>query len=151
VNVEERPTSIIGDPNPRIDPLHGYSLPLGWQWHSVVYIYDWRAYNAGVGSNGYVYFPHGTVFVSTGSSTPWSTAVIGPEGGAFNINRISVSKSMTWVFGATRNRYAQITRKRLMVSDANAYNNFYVDTVDWTLAGGTALAQGGLNWMAIGD
>lgn len=151
VNVEERPTSIIGDPSPRIDPLHGYSLPIGWQWHSVVYVYDWRAYNAGVGSNGYVYFPHGTVFVSTGSSTPWSTVAIGPEGGSFNINRISVSKSTTWVFGATRNRYAQITRKRLLVSDANAYNNFYVDTVDWTLAGGTALAQGGLNWMAIGE
>ncbi|WP_051331769.1 host specificity factor TipJ family phage tail protein [Methylocaldum szegediense] len=137
-------------------PLSGYTLPSGWSWHSVTYYYEWRK-RQGISNRQLtkVYFPHGTYWAAP--ETSYAAASV-TDSGQFNPSRITVTAEGGYftdgniqAYAYTRNRYARITRKRLKVSDTNAYNNFYVDTVDWTLAGGTALAQGGLNWMAIGD
>lgn len=139
--------------------MPAYTKPFGWDIYAVKYVANWGIDNGNGGSTGELW-AGGVKVVSR------TLAAYGHAGGTYNSGQLAktsynpdywlISLTTTATNGVIRSisvapQSSTIYLKQMIVNSATPNNKFALQDYAWDITGSIALAQGSLNWMAVGD
>lgn len=143
-----------------------YSPPAGWDIYAIDYQVEWQAYHkytaivnipATFYSNAnYVYWTHAFTSSSPDYLTGWTAKntgdlAVSSYDSHFWTANVNAGSGSAYAETRFRNPSAVVKLRKLIANDSAPANNFTFQNYAWNISGSTAIAQGSLNWIAVGD
>lgn len=148
---------------PRTLTAEAYSPPSGWEIEAVNYTVEWRHTQSSgtrpsTGSTNSNYVNHAFTFQNFAQDTGWLTKSTGDLSAtiydpAFWQAKIAVTGTQTFWNASMqlRNPSAIVKRKQLIANSSAVSNSYNFQSYAWAVSGSSSIAQGSMNWVAIGD
>lgn len=139
--------------------MPAYSPPVGWEIYAIKYVANYQHSNGNAGSTGRLFangiqvygqslaanqtksgtYDSGNVSASSYNPDYWSTRLTTTSTSGI-LRAISVVPQETTVF-----------LRQLILNSSTPSNQFTFQDYAWDIAASSAIAQGSLNWIAVGD
>jgi hypothetical protein len=141
--------------------MPAYTPPSGWEIYGVKYVAEWEIF-AGTGLGTGKLFANGVLVVDYQVGTgigvltrngTYDSGVIAAS--TYNPDYWSIRMTTSSSQGVRRTTvYPQsitIYLRQMIVNSTASKNNYTFKDFAWSAAGASAIAQGSINWMAVGD